>query len=195
MTTGRIARIFVSGLVVILPLVITAGLILWVVTALEGMLGGVLRVLIPDQAYHPLLGLAAAVGLVFLVGLLMEGVLFQRLVEWFESVLNRIPLVKTVYNAVRDLMTLFSKSGAQKFSRVVMVRIPALPAQLLGFVTVEDFESLPFRPDQDTVAVYLPMSYQIGGYTLFLPRELLTPVDLSLEDAMRFIVTAGMSRG
>ena len=53
---------------------------------------------------------------------------------------------------------------------------------------------MPFAAAKETVAVYFPMSYQIGGYTLFLPRERLTPVKMSMEDAMRFVVTAGMSK-
>ena len=66
---------------------------------------------------------------------------------------------------------------------------------LIGFVTREDFRGTPFGlADADTVAVYLPMSYQIGGYTVLLPRRLIEPIDMSVEDALRFAVTAGMSR-
>ena len=124
----------------------------------------------------------------------MEAVYFRRLMQWFEELLNRIPLVKTVYSAVRDLMSLFSKSGSRTFSRVVMVKFPGTEAGLIGFVTIEDFAGLPLQPAPETVAVYLPMSYTIGGYTAFLPRAWLTPLDMTLEEAMRFVVTAGMSR-
>jgi uncharacterized membrane protein len=113
---------------------------------------------------------------------------------WLEEVLNRIPLVKTVYGAVRDLMSLFSKAGSRKFSKVVMVKFPGLEARLVGFVTIEDFAGLAVAAAPGEVAVYLPMSYTIGGYTVLLPRSCLTPLDMSLEDAMRFVVTAGMSR-
>src|SRR3546814_8834964 len=66
--------------------------------------------------------------------------------------------------------------------------------RLVGFVTVEDLSRFEIAAEEECVAVYLPMSYQIGGYTAFIPRKLLTPVDMSLEDAMRFVVTAGVSR-
>ena len=124
----------------------------------------------------------------------MEAVYFRRLVRWIEEGLDRIPLVKTVYGAVRDLMSLFSKAGTRKFSKVVMVKFPGLEARLVGFVTIEDFTGLAIDAGPGDVAVYLPMSYTIGGYTVFLPRKCLTPLDMSLEDAMRFVVTAGMSR-
>lgn len=194
MTVRRIARTFLSGLVVVLPIVVTIALLLWLVNAAETLLGAVVRTVIPDDNYHKGLGLLAALGLVFAVGVLMEAVYFRRLMGWFEEALNRIPLVKTVYSAVRDLMSLFSRSGSRRFSKVVMVQIPGFPAQLMGFITVEDFAGLPLKLGTESVAVYLPMSYQIGGYTLFLPRNCLTPVEMSLEDAMRFVVTAGLSR-
>jgi uncharacterized membrane protein len=66
---------------------------------------------------------------------------------------------------------------------------------VLGFVTREDFGTMPVGlGGPDVVAVYLPMSYQIGGYTVLLPRRLVEPVDMSVEDALRFTVTAGMSQ-
>lgn len=194
MTLRRILRTFLSGLAVVLPIVITIAVLLWLVNATEATLGAIVRIFLPDGVYQPGLGLLVSLALVFAVGLLMEAVYFRRLMAWFEELLNRIPLVKTVYSAVRDLMSLFSQSGSRKFSRVVMVKFPGTEAGLIGFVTIEDFTGLPITPAADVVAVYMPMSYTIGGYTAFLPRAWLTPLELSLEEAMRFVVTAGMSR-
>lgn len=194
MNLPRIARTFLSGLAVVLPIFITISLVLWVVGTIESSLGSVVKVFLPDGAYRRGLGLLLALGLVFAIGVLMEAVYFRRLMTWFENQLNRIPLVKTVYSAVRDLMSLFSKEGSRKFSKVVMVQMAGGPGRQIGFVTIEDFTGLPFDPGAGVVAVYLPMSYQIGGYTVFLPRAALTPLDMTLEEAMRFVVTAGMSR-
>ena len=80
-------------------------------------------------------------------------------------------------------------------NKAVMVQLPGQSFQLIGFVTREQFDDLPFTPDaEDPVAVYMPMSYQIGGYTLFLPRNALTPVDMTFEDAMRLVVTGAITR-
>jgi len=194
MSLARVARTFLSGLAVVLPIVVTAAVLVWVVTMAEALLGAVARVLLPEGRYPRGLGLLLAVGLIFAIGVLMEAVYFRRLMGWIEDGLNRIPLVKTVYGAVRDLMSLFSKAGTRKFSKVVMVKFPGLEARLIGFVTIEDFTGLAIAAEEGEVAVYLPMSYTIGGYTVLLPRSCLTPLDMSLEDAMRFVVTAGMSR-
>lgn len=194
-TVPRIARTFLSGLAVVLPIVITIAVLTWLVKAAQQLLGAAMQWMLPEgMTVPPALGLLAALGLIFAVGVLMEAVYFRRLMEWVEDLLNRIPLVKTVYNAVRDLMTLFSKAGTRKFSKVVMVKFPNFEARLIGFVTIEDFSDLAINPGAGEVAVYLPMSYTIGGYTVFVSRSCLTPLEMSLEDAMRFVVTAGMSR-
>jgi uncharacterized membrane protein len=194
MSLGRLARTFLSGLAVVLPIVITIAVLLWVVATAERLLGSVAGALLPGDSVPRGLGIVLAIALIFGVGVLMEAVYFRRLMSWLEELLNRIPLVKTVYGAVRDLMSLFSKAGARRFSKVVMVKFPGLEARLIGFVTIEDFTGLAVTAGPDEVAVYLPMSYTIGGYTVLLPRSCLTPLDMSLEDAMRFVVTAGMSR-
>lgn len=194
MSFNRVARTFFSGLAVVLPIAITLALLAWLFRTAESALGGFVRFLLPEGAYLGGMGLVAGLALIFVIGALMEAILFRRVVGWFEKLLDRIPLVKTIYGAVRDLMGLFSKSGGKKFSKVVLVEVPSLGAQVLGFVTVDDHRELPFKTADETVAVYFPMSYQIGGYTLFLPRDRLKPIDMTMEDAMRFIVTAGMSR-
>lgn len=191
---NRIARTFFTGLAVVLPIVITLALLAWLLRTAESLLGGMVRVLLPDGAYLGGMGLVAALVLIFLTGILMEAILFRQVVSWLEKLLDRIPLVKTIYGAVRDLMGMFSQKEGKKFSKVVLVDVPSLGAQVLGFVTIDEHRDLPFKAPDSTVAVYFPMSYQIGGYTLFLPRERVKPVDMSMEDAMRFIVTAGMSR-
>jgi uncharacterized membrane protein len=194
MTLTRLARTFFTGLAVVFPIFVTIALILWLVNAVESTLGALFRLVAPEGIYYPGLGLLAAIGIIFAVGVLMEALLFRRLMGWFERLLNHIPLVKTVYGAVRDLMSLFSRSGTAGFTKVVLVKWPDNGVSMLGFVTLEDFAGLPVAPGADKVAVYLPMSYQIGGHTIFVPRDWLTPVDMSLEEAMRFVVTAGMSR-
>ena len=86
--------------------------------------------------------------------------------------------------------------GSRRFGQVVLVQMPNLPVRMLGFVTLDDLEGagLPTVEGVDSVAVYLPMSYQIGGYTVLLPRSYLTPLDMGMEEAMRFLITAGLSR-
>jgi uncharacterized membrane protein len=193
MNMRNVVRTFMTGLIAILPIFITIAMLIWLVGVTDQLLGGFVRLLLPGNLHFRGLGLVLFVLLVFASGVLMRGFFFRSLLERLDSMLNRIPLVKTVYSAVRDLTSFFSKSGSRRFSKVVAVQLPGFPVRLIGFVTMEDISGLPMQQVPNEVAVYLPMSYQIGGYTVFLPREYLTPLDMKLEHAMRLVVTAGLS--
>jgi uncharacterized membrane protein len=190
----KLASTFFTGLLAVLPILVTVALIMWLINAAESVLGGLLGVLLPGSLYLPGMGLILAVLLILLVGAGMQGIFVRQFLRWVESALNRIPLIKTVYGAVRDLTGMLSNKSGNRFSQVVMVRLPNMPVRLVGFVTVEDLAAAGLSCEDEEVAVYLPMSYQIGGYTLLLPRRLLTPLDMGFEEAMRFVITAGLSR-
>lgn len=194
----RLARTFLTGLFVLLPIMVTLAIVMWLIGIAETVLGAFIRVLLPSNAYLPGMGLIVSLVLIFLVGVAMQAIFFRELVTWMEEQLERIPLIKTVYSAVKDLTGFFSRagSGSRRFGQVVQVQLPGMPIRMLGFVTLEDLESvgLAGADGDEAVAVYLPMSYQIGGYTVLLPRRYLVAVDMGMEEAMRFLITAGLSR-
>jgi len=185
-----IGRIFVTGLLTVLPIVITIYFTLWVLGVLEKFFGKQVMFLIPDEWYRTGMGLLVAIVVVFLVGLLMSDIVFRRLIRWTEWLLLEIPLVRSVYSAMRDLLGLFAR---HKEPALQVVSVELGGARLLGFVTRSDFADLPAGIGKDgEVAVYLPMSYQIGGYTVMVPKTAITPVQMSREDAMKWILTAGL---
>lgn len=194
----RLTRTFLTGLFVLLPIMVTLAIVMWLIGIAETVLGAFIKVLLPGDAYLPGMGLVVSLVLIFIVGLLMQAIFFREVIKWVEDQLERIPLIKTVYSAVKDLTGFFSRAGggARRFGQVVLVQIPNVPIRMLGFVTLEDLDVLGLGPDSgdECVAVYMPMSYQIGGYTALLPRTYLTPLDMGMEEAMRFLITAGLSR-
>ena len=112
--------------------------------------------------------------------------IFQKLIQVWEGIVNRLPLVKTIYTAIKDIIGYFSPDQQDRFSKVVMVKMPGHDFQILGFVTRDNFDDIPLNPEaDDPVAVYMPMSYQIGGYTLYLSRSCLTPIDMPFELTLR----------
>lgn len=195
MNIRALSKIFITGLAALLPIVISVWVVWWLGTTFETFLGGLYKLVIPERYYFPGLGIALGLVLTFVVGLLTKAWLFRKLFDWWDGLFARIPLVKTVYGAVRDFMKFVSSDTGEQFNRVVLVEFEAPKAKLLGFVTRENFDAFPGLGDNDEVAVYFPMSYQIGGYTLFLPKSRLVPLDMKMEDAMRFVVTAGLSTG
>ena len=187
----RIGTIFLTGLLTVLPVIATIYFTVWVLSVLEGFFGRQLMFVIPAEWYHPGMGLLVAIVFVFAVGVLMHAILFRRvfgLAEWF---LLKIPLVRSVYAAMRDLLGMFG-NHEESALQVVSLSLPG-NLRVLGFVTRADLADAPKGlAHSNEVAVYLPMSYQVGGYTVFVPRSALTPIDMSREDALKFILTAGL---
>jgi uncharacterized membrane protein len=191
----RISRIFLRGLVVILPIAITLAIVYWLVVSAEALLGGIVRLVLPDRYYWTGLGVLLGIGIVLLAGLTVNVWFTQALLGRAEALMERIPVVKSVYGAIRDLATFMSGGKSkERFQKVVMVSVNE-EMRLIGFLTREDFTDLPAQlaATDDTVAVYLPMSYQIGGFTVYMPRSKVEPIEMTIEDAMRFTLTAGMS--
>ena len=192
---NSIGKLFLKGLAVVIPVVLTIAILWWLAVGAERLMGTFLSTVLPRGWYVPGMGLASGIALVFLTGLLSHVLIFQKVFFWGEDVLNRLPLVKTIYTAIKDFIGYLNPQNKSAIKKVVMVQLPGQVFQLIGFVTREQFDDLPFTPTaEDPVAVYLPMSYQIGGYTLFLPRSALTPLDMTFEAAMRLVITAGVTR-
>lgn len=190
----QITRTFFTGLAVTLPVAATLYLLYWAVLATESALDGLLRFVLPQEAYFPGQGLALGVVLIFLTGLLMRTWVARKLFAWTEKLMYRLPLVKTVYGALRDFTDFLSRPEKQGAQQVVLVRLGGTDLRVMGFVTRDDLAGLPpGMGEPGMIMVYMPMSYQVGGYTALVPRSAVQPVDMSFEEAMRFTLTAGLS--
>jgi len=192
----RQLRIFLAGLLVVVPFAITVW-VLWTVGLwLDGL--GVNLALKPVwdllglHEKWPLTnihGVGAVVLLVavYLVGLLMRFWLFRRALGLMDAIFQRIPGVKTIYQSVRDLMRLFDTESSKSMGRVVEYRQPGSQLGVLGILTNE-------QPDgadgEDTAAVYFPFAYMIGGPVAFVPKAHLRDVDMPVEKALRLSATA-----
>lgn len=187
----NISRTLLTGFITLLPIVLTIYLIYWLAVSSEKVMGGALRWVLPDAVYFPGLGMIAGLVVVFFVGLLMKAILVRQLFAFGEQVLYRLPFIKTVYRALRDLFDFFSpkKDG---FGQVVTVNISGM--EMIGFITQEDSSRMPdsFK-DRDSVLVYIPMSYMIGGFTVLIPRKDVSTCKMNMDEAMRFVLTAGIT--
>jgi len=188
-----LGRIFLTGVLTVLPVLATVYLLIWLFTTAESFLGKPLRWLIPGDYYRGGMGLLVGIIVIFVVGVLMRAYIVRRVFGFSERILLEIPLIKTIYAALRDFFGMFAGQSDSEALQVVMVALPGSNLRLMGFVTRDEFSDLPegiAKPGE--VAVYLPMSYQVGGYTVFIPRTQISPVQMSREQAMRFVLTAGL---
>lgn len=187
-----ISRQILTGLITILPVIFTVYLLYWFIVSTEAVLGDMIRIILPDAIYWPGMGVLVGLSLVFLIGLMMHIYVVQRLFSKTEQLLYHTPLIKTIYRAFRDFFHFFSASKNDDFEQVVAVKLDN-GMQLIGFITQQHSEHLPQGLNvEGSVLVYLPLSYMIGGYTILVPKHTITPLDMSMEEAMRFTLTAGI---
>lgn len=186
-----LTKTLLTGFITLLPVVLTLYLLYWLGVSSEEVMGNTLRYVLPENTYFPGLGMLAGVTVVFIVGLMMNAYLVRKLFSLGEELLYRLPLIKSVYRAFRDFFDFFSPNK-EGLGQVVAVTFNGM--ELVGFVTQENPQRLPpsFR-DRDSVLVYLPMSYMVGGYTILVPRSDLRPLQMTRDEAMRFVLTAGIT--
>jgi uncharacterized membrane protein len=188
-----VTKTFLKGLIAIIPLILTLYLLVWLAGTAELALGNIFKFFFPDSWYITGMGFVLGLAVVFFFGNFLESQTFRRLFNDFEELVMQIPVVKSIYTAIRDFISLFSSEQKGKFNQVVLVNVPHGNGQQIGFITVSDFEELSHTfIDKDQVAVFLPFSYQMGGNTVIMSREKVVKIDMSVEDALRFIATAGV---
>jgi len=189
-----ISKHILTGMITILPVALTLYLLYWFAVSVESLLGSVFQRWLPDSWYWPGMGLIAGLLVAFAVGILMHAYVVQRLFASGEHLLYNTPIIKSIYPALRDFLNYFSPDTRKEFDQVVAITLGDTGMQVIGFVTQEDPEQMPeeFRKP-DHILVYLPLSYMIGGYAVLMPRSAVRPLDMNMEEAMRFTLTAGVT--
>lgn len=182
------------GLLLLVPIVVSVQFLVWLARTLEMQLQPVVTLLLPASAYFP--GLAVLLFLLsaFVVGVLTRHILMRKVVTVLENWLEKTPVIGSIYPVVRQLTDLLSDRGKDN-GKVVLVDLPGGQGQAIGLVMVQGgrdrIDWLP--PECDLV--YLPMSYQVGGYSLILPRANLRPLDMKMGEALQMIVMGGVAHG
>ena len=188
-------RYLAAGVLVWLPILATG----WVVFELLHIMDRTLLLLPPAYRPERLVGFALpGLGAVFtlivllLTGLLATNLIGRQLVRWGEEVLNRIPVVRSVYGAVKSFAeSVFSQSNS--FRKVVMVEFPREGAWSIGFLTAEDVPEISQKTGENHVAVYISSALNAtAGYLVIVPRREVVELDMSVDAALKMIITCGV---
>lgn len=172
------------------PIIICVVLIGWIVRQLDTIFGEPIVWIFGEKANFPGVGLIVGLVVLYLFGLILSNWMIQHLYNWLEKILKRIPLLKTIYTSVTDLMSFFNTGEKKEKGSCVIVEYNGV--KMLGLVTRETFADLPEGiGTDDDIAVFFPFSYQIGGLTIIVPKSSVKPVDLTIEKGLRFAITAG----
>jgi len=191
---SRLTQIFLRGLLAFLPVALTLYVLYLFVAWTESLAMALIRPFIGDF-YLPGLGIVIAGSLIFGLGMLVSHPGFSRVLAWAELPFTNLPVVKSIYSSLKNFAEYFAPHDKDEpQQQVVLLRAPGQDMSIVGLVTRQNFSGLPGPLGAlDQVAVYLPMGYMIGGYTVFVPRDWVTPIDMSVEEAMRSSLIAWMS--
>jgi uncharacterized membrane protein len=185
----HINQIFFKGLIVVLPITLTFYLLIWASYKIESLFGSSVEWLLGQWLYIPGLGIAVTLVFIFLVGVLVNNYITGRFFKWLTDTLEKVPLIKVIYNPLKDLMALIpgKSSGKDKLQKVVLVPLEPMGVEVLGLVTRED---LPELPDSNLISVYIPLSYMLGGITVLVAKDKVKKVDIPVDQALKLSVTA-----
>jgi uncharacterized membrane protein len=190
----QLYQYFFRGLITALPLGLTVYLFYIFLSWSEALAMQLIRPFIGEY-YVPGMGLLLGITGIFLLGFLVSHPAAGKLLSLVELPFTNLPVVKSIYSSLKDFAAFFSPRRDQAAQQtVVALKMPGQEIEIVGLVTRQRVDDLPGGFLQgDRVAVYLPMGYMIGGYTVFVPRDWTRPIDISVEEAMRASMFAWMS--
>jgi uncharacterized membrane protein len=191
----RLRHYFVAGLLVWLPIGVTVLVFKVLLDLMDGLL-----FLVP-QAYQPetllgfrVPGVGAVLALIvlFATGVMVANLIGRQLLRWGESLLARIPFVRSVYSAVKTFASVLLSSG-KSFRKVLLIEYPSKGVWRLGFQTSDEAHEIKTATARDVVAVFVPNSPNAAaGFLVFVPREDVIELRMSVEDALKMLVSLGV---
>ncbi len=192
----HLRRYLIAGLLVWVPLIVT-GLI---IKLLVELLDFTILLLPPSWRPEAMIGFSipgtgvvVAIVIVFLTGLVAANFLGRRLFEIGDSIVDRIPLVRSIYSAVKQVMRTVLEDGQQSFRRVLMVEYPRRGLWTLGFQTGVGVGEVQQRTEQDVITVFVPTTPNpTSGFVIMVPREDAIELDMSVEDGLKFVMSLGV---
>ena len=182
-------RTMVSGLIALIPLTITIAVLSWLLTWLDSIAAPVIRGLLGLDTPIPGLGILLMLIVIFLAGFVASNVLGRRVITWIEDLMMRLPVARRVYHPVRKILDTFTMAGETRTWKTVVVEYPRRGAWMIAFIAGD----MPSEaPGEDLVSVFVPNTPNpAAGRVVIVPRRDVVPVDLSVEEALEFVVSGG----
>jgi uncharacterized membrane protein len=176
----KVAKYFFEGLIFVVPIAVTAYVIYKAFVVIDSWLP------LPVQG----LGFLVVVAGITAIGFLASNFITRSILGWIERILERLPVVKFLHSAIKDVISAFV-GERKRFDKPVLVDvIPGTSIRAIGFMTRESMEHFGL---QDTVAVYFPQSYNVAGNLLMYPKDQVHPLQAESSKVMAFIVSGGIT--
>lgn len=188
---SRLRRYFITGLIVFLPVAVTINILLWLFRTLDSFLGRLFTLLIGRPI--PGLGLAASVAVILVIGVLATNVIGRRIVEFFERLMLRIPLARSIYSATKQLSDSIFGQRRAAFQRAVLIEWPRKGVYTVGFVTgVSVGEAQAKTPERVFNVFVVSTPNPTTGFLVLVPEEQVIPLEMSVEDALKMVMSGGI---
>ena len=189
-------KYLITGLLIWIPLAIT----LWVLDLIVSTMDQSLLLLPPQyqpQALFgrqiPGLGVVLTVVTVLVTGVLASNILGQRLLQFWENILGRIPVVKTIYNGVKQVSDTLFAPGGQAFSKALLVQYPRAGSWTIAFLTGQPGGDVANHLRGEYLSVYVPTTPNpTSGFFLMMPRADVIELDMSVDEALRYVISMGV---
>lgn len=195
----KIRNIFLAGLVVILPIAFTLFILTWIFKKLDNLSPLITQLFIyfgapiPKGYKIPGLGIITTILIIFLTGIFTTSVIGKRFIALGEYILNKIPFIRSLYMGIKQIIEAISLSGKNAFRQVVMIEYPRKGLYCLGFLTCDSRGEIQEKTDKDVVNVFIPTTPNpTSGFLLLVPREEITPLTMTVEEAIKLIVSGGI---
>lgn len=196
MKSASIRKYLLAGLVVWLPILVTIGVLRFIIDLLDQTLALLPKAYQPEQLlglHIPGFGVILSLILLVATGVLATNFLGQRLMGWGESVLSRIPLVRSIYNAVKQVMNTLLSSNSEAFRKVILIEYPRKDLWSLAFQTGAVNKEISTKTGEEMISVFVPTTPNpTSGFLLMLPKQEAIELDMSIDEALKFIISLGV---
>lgn len=182
----KIERWFLSGIAVVLPVAVTIFVLIWLFNLLDGILRDLINKIFKVDI--PGLGLLVLIILIFLVGMFASNFVGRKITGWFEKIIGKIPLIKTVYNPIRKIISGLSSEKTDSFQKVVMVEFPQKGRKSIGFITNSNFT----LKGEEKISVFVPTTPNpTNGFLIIVDRKDVEILDMTVNEGLNTVVSIG----
>ena len=193
---AKLRKYFLSGLVVFLPISLTIYLFFLAIDFFDGILGKYLEPFFAENFGFYFSGLSIIIGvsIIILIGFLATNFLGKKIYHFFDGMLERLPIFKSIYMAMKEMATfLFARDRFSSFKKVVLVEYPRKGIYAFGFLTNDTSERIAKKTKKELCNVFLPSAPgPLTGYVVLVPKNEIVLLDISVEDAIKVIVSGGV---
>ena len=199
MIMRRLRNYFLTGLLILSPIILTIFLILWLFELVDSILNEAVTLLLKRglgmeylDGSIPGLGFVAVILLILFTGMLARNYFGNQLLKLGEEILNSIPLVNKIYSAIQQIFSVFLSEKREVFNQAIIFEYPRKGIYCIGFMTRPVSGEVRKCLQQDAVSVFVPTTPNpTSGFLLFVPNEEILELDMSIEDALKLIVSGG----